>query len=93
MSEYFTIETEPTNDPNVMEFIASESLNEGDEEVYHDPNEGDEGTPIAQALFNGVDGILALTIIGDTLIVRRDPDVTWEALIDEIRDVLRDFFL
>jgi hypothetical protein len=31
--------------------------------------------------------------VGDTLIITRDPDVPWEALIDEVRDALRDFFL
>jgi hypothetical protein len=93
MSEYFTVTVEPTNDPDVMEFIASEPLTDEEEEVYQSPEEGDEGSPIAQMLFNGVDGITALTITGDTLTVTRDPDVPWEVIIDEIRDALRDFFL
>lgn len=92
MSEYFTIEVEPTNDPDVIEIIASETLSE-EEEVYEDAEAGDEGSPIAQMLFNGVEGILALTIMGDTLTVRRDPDTPWEVIIDDIRDALRDFFL
>ena len=93
MSEYFTLETEPTNDPDVLEIITNEVLTEDDEEVYLDPDEGDEGSPIAQTLFSSIEGIVALTIIGDTLIVTRDPDVPWETIVDEIRDLLRDFFL
>lgn len=92
MSEYFKIETEPTGDPDVLEIITSETLTD-EEEVYSTPEEGDEGSPIAQTLFSGVDGIRALTIIEDTLIVTRDPHVPWEVLIDEVRDALRDFFL
>jgi hypothetical protein len=93
MSEYFTVEAEPTGDPDVMEIVASEALTENGEEVYRSPEEGDEGSPIAQMLFHGVEGIRALTINGDTMLVTRDPDVPWEMIIDEIRDALRDFFL
>lgn len=93
MSEYFTIEAEPTADPDVMELIASERLTEQGEEVYTTREAGEIGSPIAQVLFFGVEGIAALTIVDDTLIVRRDPAYAWEMLVDEIRDVLRDFFL
>ncbi|GAB4512725.1 MAG: hypothetical protein OHK0046_12700 [Anaerolineae bacterium] len=93
MSEYFTLKAEATDDPDVMEIITSEVLAEDEREVYTSADEGDEGSAIAQALFHAVDGIMALVIDEDTLIVRRDPDVPWEALIDEVRDVLRDFFL
>ena len=93
MSEYFTIETQFTDDPDVIEIITSETLTDTNEEVYHTPEEGEFGSPVAQTLFFGVDGILALTIVDDTLIVRRDPAYAWETMVDEIRDVLRDFFL
>ncbi len=93
MSEYVTIEIEPTGDPNVRRLITNQVLTEDDEEVYLNPEEGDEGSPIAQMLFNGVEGIMALRISGDTLTITRDPDVPWEALLDEVRDALRDFFL
>lgn len=93
MSEYFTIEMQFTDDPDVVEIITSEILTDQDEEVYRTREEGEFGSPVAQVLFFGVDGIRALTIVDDTLIVRRDPAVAWEVMIDEIRDVLRDFFL
>lgn len=93
MSEYFTFEVEPTADPNVRDLLTNQTLTEEDEEYYASPEEGEEGSPIAQMLFSGVEGIQALRIVGDTLTVTRDPDVPWEYIIDEIRDALRDFFL
>lgn len=93
MSEYFTIEAEPTDNPDVMELITSETLTQAEEEVYNSPEEGEVGSTIAQMVFHAVDGIRALRIIDDTLIVTRDPEVPWEVMIDEIRDALRDFFL
>ncbi len=93
MSEYFTLEVDPTEDPDVMELVVNQTLTAEEEEVYNSPEEGELGSPIAQLLFSGIDGIRALTITEDTLIVTRDPEVAWEAIIDEIRDALRDFFL
>lgn len=93
MSEYFTIETEPTDNPDVLLIYASETLALDEREVYTNALEGEEGSPIAQTLFHGVEGIEALEIEDDMLVVTRDPDYTWEMLVDEIRDVLRDFFL
>ncbi len=93
MSEYVTIEIEPTSDPNVRRLLTNQALTEEDEQVYLSPEEGDEGSPIAQMLFNGVEGIVALRISGDTLTITRDPDVPWEDILDEVRDALRDFFL
>jgi hypothetical protein len=93
MSEYVTVETEATDDPDVLEIITNQTLTLEDEEIYADPEEGEEGSPIAQMLFLGVDGIRALTITENTLTITRDPDVPWEAIVDEVRDALRDFFL
>jgi hypothetical protein len=92
MSEYVTVETLPTDDPNVLEIITNQRLSSA-EEVYHDFAEGDEGTPIAQMLFNGIRGVRALTIYKQTLLITRDPAVSWEDIVDEVRDALRDFFL
>lgn len=92
MSEYVTIETEPTDDPDVLEIITNQQLT-AERETYSSPEEGDVGSPIAQMLFDGVPGIRALTITRDTLVVTRDPDFTWEEIVDEVRDALRDFFL
>jgi hypothetical protein len=93
MSEYITFETRTMDDPDVLEIITNQKLNTGQDEIYPDFAAGDEGTPIAQMLFNGVQGIRALTIRGGTLILTRDPDIPWEQIIDEVRDALRDFFL
>ena len=93
MSEYFTLETEPTDNPDVLLIFTSETLAQDEAEIYANAAEGDEGSPIAQMLFNGVAGIEALTIEDDMLTVTRDSDFPWEMIVDEIRDALRDFFL
>lgn len=93
MSEYVTVEVEQTPNPDVIDIIVNQTLTREDEEVYLNAEAGDEGSTLAQTLFIGVDSLRALTITGDTLTVTRDPDVTWEELVDEVRDVLRDFFL
>ncbi|MBL8119451.1 MAG: NifU N-terminal domain-containing protein [Anaerolineae bacterium] len=93
MSEYVTVETQSTEDPNTLDFFTNQQLAVGDDEYYANYEQGDEGTPIAQMLFNGVRGIQALSISGETLRITRDPDVAWEEIIDDVRDALRDFFL
>ncbi len=93
MSEYVTIETRSTSDPDVLEISTNQTLTLEDQEVYTSYAEGDEGSPIAQMLFNGIEGLTALTMTRHTLLVTREPDVPWEGIIDEVRDALRDFFL
>ena len=93
MSEYVTVETRATDDENVLEILTNMTLAQGEEEVYRDFEAGDEGTPIAQMLFNGVRGIRALTITAHALVITRDPEIPWEEIADEVRDALRDFFL
>ena len=93
MSEYVTIEVEYGDDPNVAELYVNQTLTELDVEGYLNPNEGDLGSPIAQLLFAAVDGIEKLTIESDRLTITRAPDQPWEAIIDETRDALRDWFL
>jgi Scaffold protein Nfu/NifU N terminal len=93
MSEYFTLETETTDDPNVLEITVNQTLTDSAPEVYAGFDEGDVGSPIAQMLFSGVRGLHALTITKHSLLVTRDPEVSWEEIVDEVRDALRDFFL
>ncbi len=93
MSEYVTVETQPTDNPDMLEIITNQRIALDGDEVYENFEAGDDGTPVAQMLFNGVRGIQALTISGGTLLVTRDPDVSWEEIVDEVRDALRDFFL
>jgi len=93
MSEYVTVEARATDDPDILEIITNQTLTGEAEEIYHNMGEGDEGSPIAQMLFSGVEGILALTITPNSLIIQRDSEIPWEAIVDEVRDALRDFFL
>ncbi|MBL8160623.1 MAG: NifU N-terminal domain-containing protein [Anaerolineae bacterium] len=93
MSEYVTIETRATDDADVLEIITNQRLTDQEAELYPDFEAGDEGTPIAQMLFNGVSGLRALTITPHALRITRDPSVSWEEIVDEVRDALRDFFL
>ena len=93
MSEYVKIQVEQTDDPDVVAVVTNQALTDDVEEVYNDPDAGEEGSPIAQMLFNGVEGIAALTITEDTLMITREPDTPWEDILDEVRDALRDFFL
>lgn len=93
MSEYVTVETQTTDDPNILELITNQRIALDGDEVYDSFEAGDEGSPIAQMLFNGVRGLQALTISGKNMTLTRDPDVPWEEIIDEVRDALRDFFL
>ena len=93
MSEYVTVEVEYSADPNIAELYINQTLTESEVERYANPQEGDLGSPIAQLLFNAVDGIQALMIEQDRLTMTRAPDHAWEAIIDETRDALRDWFL
>ncbi len=93
MSEYVTVETQITDNPHILLLLTNQRLAVDGEEVYSSYEEGDVGSPIAQMLFNGVRGIVALTISGSQITITRDPDVPWEAIIDDVRDALRDFFL
>lgn len=93
MSEYVNIQPEATDDPDVMHLITNLMLTPQDEpEVYPTPEDGDEGTPLAQTLF-GVPGLAALHINGSVMVVQREQDVEWHDLIEDISDALRDFFL
>ncbi len=92
MSEYVTVETRPTASPEILEIVTNQTLTTG-EEIYHSYDEGDEGSPVAQMLFNGVAGIAVLRITPHSLFVTREADTPWEAVVDDVRDALRDFFL
>jgi Scaffold protein Nfu/NifU N terminal len=92
MSEYITVNVESTEDPDVMILVTNLSLAPEGPESYANPEEGDEGSPLAQALF-GIGGLVALGVEGDMLHVQREPDAEWPALIDDITEALKDFFL
>lgn len=93
MSEYVTVDVEYGEDPNVAELYVNQTLTDLAVERYLNPQAGDLGSPIAQLLFAAVDGIQTLTIESDRLTITRAPEHPWEAIIDETRDALRDWYL
>jgi hypothetical protein len=93
MSEYVTVETETTGIPDEIEIITNQTLTRLGQESYASDDDGSEGSPLAQTLFHAVAGIMALTVTEHSLFIRRDPAYTWEEIVDDVRDVLRDFFL
>ena len=92
MSEYVTVEVEFSDDSDTAELYVNQSLSD-DEEYYGSPAAGDLGSPIAQMLFSAVDGIHSLTISQDCLTIKKVAEYPWEAIIDDVRDALRDWFL
>ena len=93
MSEYVTVEVEYGDDLDIADLYVNQTLTSKNEEYYENPAAGDHGSPIAQMLFSAVDGIQKLTISQDCLTITRESDYPWEAIIDEVRDALRDWFL
>ena len=93
MSEYVEVDYELTADPDVVIITTNVTLApDGEQEEYATPAEGDEGSPLAQALFV-IPGVQALTLDASEITLRRDPAVAWHDLIEDVRDALRDFFL
>lgn len=93
MSEYVTVEVEYGDDLDVVELYINQTLTSEAEERYVSRSHGDQGSPIAQMLFAAVEGIEQLIITEDGLTISRGPDHPWEAIIDEVRAALRDWFL
>jgi len=92
MSEYITVNAEPTDDADQIRLITNLNLAPDGAESYSNREAGDEGSPLAQTLF-GIDGLLALDLEDSVMTIRRDPAQEWPALIDEITAALKDFFL
>lgn len=93
MPEQITIESEAMDDPDEIRVITNLNLTtDGDVEVYDSPEEGDEGSPVAQALFMA-DGLESLRLEGNEMVARREAGVAWHDLLDDVRAVLIDFFL
>lgn len=92
MSEYITVNIEITDDLDHVRLITNQTLAPHAPEQYNRRVEGEEGSPLAQTLFQ-IEGLIALEIEDKTLLVQRDPRVDWPILIDEITIALKDFFL
>lgn len=92
MTEYITIDMEPTDEPNTILIQTNLTLAPEGIEVYPDRNNGEEGSPLAQAIFN-ISDIIALTIEGRTLVIEHTDQIEIFQLVDEIQAILVDFFL
>lgn len=93
VSEYVTVESEPGEDPELIEVFTNQRLSVAGREHYGDGTEGEYGSPVAQLLYESVPGIGELTICADSLRIRRLPGHTHEEIVDAVRAALRDFFL
>ncbi len=91
MSEYIEIETELSDDGEELYVYTNLSLSEG-EERYASIAEMEDGSPIAQAL-TGCDGIAALEIDGREMTIWRTEEAAWHAIVGDLSDMLKDFFL
>ena len=93
MTEYIDIRAEPSDDPEMMVILTNLDLTSGGPpETYETPDEGESGSPVAQAIFT-IPGIAWLRLEGRQASLRRMPDVEWHDLIEDVSDVLKDFFL
>jgi hypothetical protein len=92
MSEYIEIETELTDDLDLVIFRTNLALTLGAGESYHSPEEMEEGSPVAQALAL-LDGVVELHIEGNSMQVRRESGWEWHHLVADISAALKEFFL
>lgn len=92
MSEYIEIESESTDDPNVMLLRTNLILAVGGTERYDSVSAMEEGSAVAQALAM-VDGIVSLQLKTHDLKVEIDPSTPWHIVEAEIIASLKDFFL
>ena len=93
VSEYVTVDVEFSDNRQVADVFVNQILTNEGEEHYASRQEGEVGSPLAQMLFAAVDGIQKLTIAEDCLTIARADEFPWEAIIDEVRDALRDWYL
>jgi hypothetical protein len=92
MSEYIEIETESSDDERVMYVYTNLRLSEEESESYESVELMEEGSPFAQAL-SLVEGIVQLQIKGSELVITRDLEVPWHALMADVSAIIKDFFL
>ncbi len=92
MSEYIEIETEESDDGNVMHFYTNLKLAEEGVETYDSVTAMEEGSAIAQAL-SVIEGILYLRIEEGEMSITRDAMTPWHAIVGDVSAILKDFFL
>ena len=92
MSEYMEIETETTEAPDVMRFTTNLKLSDRPVEQYDSVEAMEEGSPLAQALAY-VEGLVALEINDQEMLVTSDGEMPWHIIIAEISATVKDFFI
>ena len=92
MSEYIELNADLSDDPLVGVIETNLKLAVDGDELYASAESLLEGSPVAQSLA-GILGIAELIIEEHALIITRDPDVEWYAIVEDVSAALKDFFL
>lgn len=92
MSEYIEIKTELSDESDELHLFTNLMLADEEIENYDSIAAMEEGSPVAQALAL-IGGIAKLRIQGQDLVVVREPETPWYAIVAEISAALKDFFL
>ena len=93
MSEYIEIESEISDDGKQMAVYTNLILSDQAEESYDSAAAMEEGSPVVQAL-SIIKDIATLQIMEQQdMIITRQPDAEWHAIIADISAALKDFFL
>jgi len=81
-----------TDDEWVAGQYVAELVDEGEQEVYETRAEGEDGSPLAQALFEGVTALEALTINRDNLVITYRDGAVQNPVIDRVQTALNRFY-
>ncbi|MCA9962163.1 MAG: NifU N-terminal domain-containing protein [Chloroflexota bacterium] len=92
MSEYIEIDTELSDDGQRMHVYTNLTLGERAQESYASPAEMEEGSPLVQALAI-IPGIVELTISGSDMLISKEDDADWYAIVADVSAAIKDFFL
>lgn len=92
MSEYIEFSTEEGDDSDSLYILTNLPLTDGRIEEYDSQEAMELGSPVAQAL-SAVAGLHFIRLDHGDIYVRREPDLDWYAIVEDIMAVLKDFFL
>ena len=92
MSEYIEIETEETDDVDVLYLETNITLAVDEIERYDSAESLAEGSPLAQSI-SIIPGITKMVIDETSMTITRDPEYNWYSIVEDIRVALIDFFL
>ncbi len=92
MSEYIEIDSELSEDGQRMHVYTNLTLTKGEQETYTSLAEMEEGSPLAQALAV-IPGIAQLTLNGRDILISKEEDADWYAIIADLSAAIKDFFL